>query len=151
MAPAVAALFLEEETSLGTMKLRRGEIRFVTYRQQSPYGGPLVLLVDEASASTSEILAGALQEMGRASIVGEQTLGAVMPSVVEKLPNGAVFQYAVADFKTPKGVMLEGRGVRPDLVVAPRREDFLTGRDPTLEAALGHIGGHTRRVASTRR
>jgi carboxyl-terminal processing protease len=151
MAPAVAALFLDEETSLGTMKMRRGEIRFVTYRQGAPYEGLLLLLVDEASASTSEILAGALQEMGRAAVVGERTLGAVLPSVVEKLPNGAVFQYAVADFKTPNGVMLEGRGVLPDVLVTPTRRDFLAGRDPALGAAIDHVVTLSRKAVSARR
>jgi carboxyl-terminal processing protease len=121
------------------MKMRRGEIRFVTYPQPEVYTGPLVVLVDEGTASTSEIFAGALQESGRAVVVGEPSLGAVLPSVVEKLPNGAIFQYPVADFKTPKGVLLEGRGVKPDVDVLLVRADFLAGRDPALDAALAYL------------
>ncbi len=136
MAPAIAGFFLTTKASLGSMKMRRGEIRFIAYSQTDAYTGPLIVLVDEGSASTSEIFAGALQESGRATVIGQPSLGAVLPSVVERLPNGAIFQYAVADFKTPKGVLLEGRGVKPDVDVALRRSDFLAGRDPVLEAAL---------------
>jgi carboxyl-terminal processing protease len=148
MAPAIASLFLASPATLGTMKLRRGEIRFVTYTQPAPYLGPLVVLVDEGSASTSEILAGALQEMGRAVVVGQPSLGAVLPSLVEKLPNGAVLQYAVADFKTPKGVLLEGRGVLPDVAVPLARRDFLAGRDTTLEAAIEYLKAHPAAAAA---
>jgi carboxyl-terminal processing protease len=80
-----------------------------------------------------------MQENGRALICGEPTLGAVLPSLVERLAGGAVLQYAIADFKTPKGVLLEGRGVVPDLPVSPRREDYYDGRDPVLERALQHL------------
>jgi carboxyl-terminal processing protease len=148
MAPAVASLLLSETTSLGTMKMRTGEIRFVTYKQPSWYSGPVVFLTDEGSASTSEILAGTMQEMGRATVIGEPSLGAVLPSMVQKLPNGAVFQYAVADFKTPKGVLLEGRGVTPDVLVTPTRADYLAGRDPVLDAALKYLESRTRRHES---
>lgn len=139
MAPSVASLFLSTVGTLGTMRLRRGEIRFVTYAQDHTFTRPLVILVDEATASTSEIFAGALQESGRAIVVGQRTLGAVLPSVVERLPNGAVFQYAVADFRTPKGVLLEGRGVHPDVEVTIARSELLAGHDPTLDAALGAL------------
>lgn len=144
VAPAVASLFLSRPTSLGTMKLRNKEFGFPTFVQQSPYGGRVVVLVDEATASTSEIFAGSLQEMRRATVAGEHTLGAVLPAVIQKLPNGAVFQFAVADFRTPNGVMLEGRGVVPDLQISPRRADYAAGRDPALEAAVASLTGQKR-------
>lgn len=140
MAPGIASLLVDRNVSLGTMKLRRGEVRFVTYKQSWSFRGKVVFLTDEGSASTSEILAGALQELGRATVVGERTLGAVLPSVIEKLPNGAVLQYAVADFKTPGGVLLEGRGVTPDIVMPGSRADYLAGTDPVLDAALASLG-----------
>ena len=63
-------------------------------------------------------------------------LGAVLPSVIEQLPHGAVMQYVVADFKTPKGVLLEGRGVQPDKRVIETRAGLRSGHDPVLDAAL---------------
>jgi len=69
-------------------------------------------------------------------VVGDATLGAVLPSVVQALPGGAVMQYVVADFKTPKGALLEGRGVQPDRRVLETRAGLKSGHDPVLDAAL---------------
>lgn len=139
MALPIAAMFCHEQTLLGTMKLRNGEIRFLVYPVTDPYMGQLVFLTDETSASTAEILAGGLQECGRAKVVGQPSVGAVMPALIEKLPIGARLQYAVADFKTPKEVMLEGRGVLPDIEVNITRNALLAGHDPVLDAAISLI------------
>jgi len=64
--------------------------------------------------------------------------------VVEALPGGAVMQYVVADFKTPKGILLEGRGVQPDKRVVETRAALRTGRDPVLDAALMAVRGSRR-------
>ena len=101
-----------------------------------PFTGPLAILTDEGTASAAEMLAAGLQEAKRAVVVGDTSLGAVLPSVIEALPGGAVMQYVVADFKTPKGVLLEGRGVQPDKRVVETRAALRTGRDPVLDAAL---------------
>jgi carboxyl-terminal processing protease len=139
MGTAVAALFLDKDTPLGTMQMRNGNLNFIAVAQPGPYTRPVAVLVDEGSASTSELLAAGLQECGRAAVVGGASLGAMLPSVIERLPNGAIFQYAVADFKTPKGVFLEGRGVVPDVPVTETRATYLAGGDPVLEAALSYI------------
>jgi carboxyl-terminal processing protease len=136
MAYSIAGLFYDKRSSLGTMKMRRGEINFVVYPQTNPFTKPLILLTDEASLSTSEILAGSLQENGRAVIVGRPTGGMVLPSQFEALPGGARFQYAIADFKTPKGVLLEGRGVLPNVPVELTRQSLLKGSDPMIAKAL---------------
>jgi len=107
-----------------------------------PFAGPLVILTDEGTASASEILPAGLQEAGRARVVGDTTLGAVLPSVVEALPHGAVMQVVVADFKTPKGILLEGRGVQPDQRVLETRAAFRAGHDPVLDAGLAALRTH---------
>jgi C-terminal processing protease CtpA/Prc len=89
-------------TSLGTMHMRSGAFTFAVVNQPNPYLGPVVILTDGSSASTSEIFAGGMQEIGRAVVVGDRTVGAALPSVFQKLPTGALFQYAIADFKTPR-------------------------------------------------
>jgi carboxyl-terminal processing protease len=121
------------------MKMRAGYINFAVYPQQDPYKGKVVILIDGRSASTSEIFAAGLQEIGRAKVVGERSAGAALPSVFEKLPTGAVFQYAIGDFKSPEGTLIEGRGVAPDLEVKLTRKELLRSRDPQLEAALAQI------------
>lgn len=138
MAIPVASLFVGAPLTLGTLKFRDFGQTMVARPELGaiPFLGPLAILTDEGTASAAEMLAAGLQESGRAVVVGDATLGAVLPSVVEALPGGAVMQYVVADFKTPKGVLLEGRGVQPDKRVVETRAALRTGRDPVLDAAL---------------
>jgi carboxyl-terminal processing protease len=138
MAIPVAARLVTKPLVLGTIQFR--DYANTLTAQPSlgvkPYTGRVVLLTDEGTASTSEILAAGLQEAGRAIVVGDSTLGAALPSAIERLPGGAVMQYIVADFRTPKGVLLEGRGVQPDRRVVETRAALRTGRDPVLDAGV---------------
>jgi carboxyl-terminal processing protease len=144
MSSGIAGLLLNREGSLGTMRMRTGYLNFAIFPQQNPYSGPIVILIDGGSASTSEIFASGMQELGRAIIVGERSLGAALPSIITRLPTGARFQYAIADFKTPKGVLVEARGVVPDVEVKLSRAALLEGRDPQLEAAIAQIRQRSR-------
>jgi len=143
MAPGIYGRLSTTEVSLGTMHRRYGTEEFTAYPQRGAFLGPVAVLVDSASASTSEILTAGLQESGRARVFGELTAGAALPSLFRQLPTGDMLQYAVADIKTPHGVLIEGHGVVPDEPVAVRRADCIAGRDPVLEAA-------TRWIASQR-
>lgn len=136
MAPGVAGLLVKERLSLGSMKNRDSEIKFIVYPQANVYDGKIVILTDYGSASTSEIFAAGMQEIERAKVVGERSAGAVLPSVFEKLPNGATFQYVISDYKSPKNILLEGRGVIPDVEVKQTRQALLEGRDLQLEEAV---------------
>jgi len=138
MAIPVASLFVSGPVTLGTMHFRELTQTFTAKPEMGgvPFTGPLAILTDEGTASAAEILAAGLQEAKRAIVVGDTSLGAVLPSVIAALPGGAVMQYVVADFKTPKGVALEGRGVQPDRRVVETRAALRGGRDPVLDAAL---------------
>ena len=139
MASGIAGVLENAQTSLGTMHMRSGHVNFAVFPQPNPYLGPVVILTDGGSASTSEIFAGGMQEIGRALVVGERTTGAALPSFFQKLPTGALFQYAIGDFKTPKGALIEGRGVAPDVEVKLTRRSLLDGRDAQLDAAIEQI------------
>ncbi len=139
ISTTIAGRICEKAGSLGVMKTRGGELRFAVFPQADPYTGPVAVLIDGMSASTSEVFASGIQEMGRAVIVGERSAGAALPSLFQKLPTGALFQFAVADFRTPKGVMIEGRGVIPDVEAPYDRASLLAGRDRQLEAAIEQI------------
>jgi carboxyl-terminal processing protease len=139
MANGMAGLLHSKQASLGTMKLRSGHMNFAVFPQPEPYTGPVAVLIDNGSASTSEIFAAGMQELGRAVVVGERSAGAALPSVFLKLPTGALFQYAVGDFKTPKGVLIEGRGVLPDIEVKLNRRELLGGHDSQLDRAVEQI------------
>jgi carboxyl-terminal processing protease len=114
-------------------------MKFAFFPQEKRYTGPVAVLIDGLSASTSEVLASGLQELGRAAIIGEKSAGAALPSFLQKLPTGALFQFAIADFRTPKGVLIEGRGVIPDIEARYDRASLLNGRDSQLDAAVEQI------------
>jgi carboxyl-terminal processing protease len=91
-------------------------------------------------------LAGGLQDLRRAQVFGTRTAAAALPSVIERLPNGDGFQYAVANYISEGGKPLEGLGVKPDLEIKLTRAALLSGHDPVLDAALDWIkkGGRER-------
>lgn len=139
IAMSIAGRLIEKGASLGTMKMRSGEMRFAAFPQANAYSGPVIVLIDSMSASTSEIFAAGLQEMGRAVVIGERSAGACLPSYFQKLPTGGMFQFAIADYKTPKGVLIEGRGVAPDIELSWNRASLLAGRDAQLDRALAEL------------
>lgn len=124
---------------LGIMTLRDLELDVVVFPRAKTFGGPVAVLVDGLSGSAAELFSGGLQGLGRAHVVGSRTMGAVLPSTIDKLPDGDGFQYAIANFVSSAGEVLEGHGVIPDLQVRPTREALLDGRDPALEAAVEWI------------
>ena len=142
MAMGMAGFFLSERgSSLGSMQLRESTLDFVVLPRPRSYAGRLAILIDELSASTAEILAGGLQDLGRARLFGRRTAGAVLPSQIRDLPNGDRLQYAVANYLRSDGRALEKLGVTPDQVVIPTRAQLAAGKDPVLEAAQAWILG----------
>ena len=101
--------------------------------------GPVAILMDGNSASTSEIMAGGLKDIGRARVFGTRSAAAALPSLIERLPNGDGFQYAIANYISEGGKPLEGLGVTPDEEVKLTREALLAGHDPVVDAALQWI------------
>jgi carboxyl-terminal processing protease len=120
---------------LGTMSTRTMNLSFVLNPQVRPFKGPVAVLVDEMSMSTSEIMAGGLQDIGRARVFGASTPGMALPSVVVTLPNGDGFQYAQANYVSADGVALEAHGVTPDEAIPLDPAALRAGRDPVIEAA----------------
>ena len=140
LATGVAGWFVDKpDTQLGTMYMRDNKIHFAVFPRPDAFRGPLAILVDGCSGSTSEIFAGGLKDLGRARIFGTRTAGAALPSVFEKLPNGDGFQYAVANYLSEGGKPLEGMGVIPDEEVRLTRQELVAGHDPVLDAAVTWI------------
>ena len=136
MAPGLAGLLVNQKATLGSMKTRGGSMEFVAFPQREPFIGKLVILTNHSTGSTSEVFAAGMQESGRAVLVGERTAGAVLPSVFEKLATGYLFQYAISDYRSPKNILIEGRGVIPDLEVKQTRASLLSGADAQLDEAI---------------
>jgi hypothetical protein len=135
MAMGVAGFFIDKDgLKLGEMKTRQTTLKFVIFPRPEVYTGPLAILIDRYSASTTEILAGGLQDLGRARIFGTRSAGAALPSDIIRLPNGDGFQYAQASYTSFNGKTLEGNGVTPDVVVEQ-------SGDAVIEAAASWIRG----------
>ena len=140
MAMGIAGFFIDKPgLKLGEMKTRETTLKFVIFPRPETYPGPLAILVDGGSASTTEILAGGLQDLKRARIFGTRTAGAALPSDIIRLPNGDGFQYAQASYTSENGKVLEGNGVTPDTVVRQTREATTAGHDLVIEAAEAWI------------
>jgi carboxyl-terminal processing protease len=140
LATGVAGWFTDKQGQrLGSMFLRGASIKFAVFPRAEPFLGPLAILVDGCSASTSEIFAGGMKDLGRARIIGTRTAGAALPSVFTRLPNGDGFQYAIANYISEGGQPLEGFGVTPDQEVKLTRHQLLDGQDPVLDAAVSWI------------
>ena len=144
MMMGVAGHFMNEPRTLGIMRTRGEEMRFVANPRRAtdagvavdPFGGDVAIIVDGLSASTSEMFAAAMQAIGRARVFGERTAGQALPAMATRLPSGDVLMHVVADFVAPDGTRIEGRGVIPDELVPLTRADLAAGRDAPLEAAI---------------
>jgi carboxyl-terminal processing protease len=144
MAMGMAGWFIAQpDQKLGTLYMRDTTLKFVVNPRLATFAGPLAILVDGASASTSEIMAEGLKDLGRARIFGTRTAAAALPSLFDRLPNGDGFQYAIANYISEGGQPLEGLGVTPDVETPITREALLAGKDPALDAAVAWIESRT--------
>ena len=103
-------------------------------------GVPTVVLVDENSASASEIVAGALKDNKAATLVGTKTYGKGSVQQLLTLSDGAMLKVTVARWYTPNGVNITQTGIKPDTEVIPTDQDIKDQRDVQLEAAKKALG-----------
>ena len=102
-------------------------------------GIPTTMLINEGSASASEILAGALHDHGVAKLVGEKSFGKGSVQELIDLPNGAKLKVTVARWYTPKGKNIDKEGISPDEEVKLTTEDFNANRDPKKDRAVERV------------
>ncbi len=103
------------------------------------YGTPTVVLIDKGSASASEIVAGALQDNGAATLVGETSFGKGSVQTIEELRGGGELKITIARWYTPKGKNIDKEGIKPDQEVKLTAKDFEADRDPQLQAAIQQL------------
>lgn len=143
LSSAMGRFIMSEKGSLGTMTMRGAEMSFniepvivTTWGEElDPFTGPVAILQDSGSASTSEVFAGGLQSLGRVKVFGTRSAGMALPSNMDKLPSGDVLLHAIADFVTSTGARMEHGGVIPDYEVKLSREDLLMGIDTPEQRA----------------
>jgi carboxyl-terminal processing protease len=152
-ATQIANLFLKNGTIVSTMD--RNGLRETVMSDRHPLTAlPLVLLIDGTSASASEILAAALQDNRRATLVGTRTFGKGVIQKVNGLTDGSGVNVTTARYRTPKGNDIHKKGVLPDILVdftAEKRKSFraeqrTTATDIQYQQAVAVL---TEKLAST--
>lgn len=99
-------------------------------------GLPTVVLINEGSASASEIIAGALRDHGAAQLVGKQTFGKGSVQELVDLRGDSILRVTIAQWHTPEGHNINEEGIEPDVEVELSEEDFQADRDPQLQKAI---------------
>ena len=99
----------------------------------------MAILVNQGSASASEILAGALQEHGVAVLVGERTFGKGSVQELVEITKDTALKVTIARWLTPKGTSISDGGLKPDIEVEMTPEDVEAGRDPQMERAADYL------------
>ncbi|MBI2639595.1 MAG: S41 family peptidase [Candidatus Sungbacteria bacterium] len=97
---------------------------------------PTVVLIDQGSASASEILAGALRDVRGIKLVGQKSFGKGSVQELVELDDGASLKVTIAKWLTPSGKTIDGEGLEPDVVVEIKKEDTEEGKDPQLDKAV---------------
>lgn len=159
---AIGGLLYDTTTSLGTMKTAENTLRLTVLPRRVAddgtrlrrLGGPVAVLIDRGSASSSEIFAAGLQATGRARVFGETSAGMALPAITARLPSGDWLYFPTADMTAPDGRRVEGFGVSPDVEAVPTVASLAAGRDTALAAALEWIdrpgGGGAGKASGTR-
>jgi carboxyl-terminal processing protease len=153
----VADNFFSERVSFGRIITRSGKSPSLMLRifgvpselqvgdvGREVYSGHLVVLVNEASGSASEIFAAGMQETRRAAIVGRQTCGCVLASVAHTVKGGGEVDISEFGIVTGKGKRLEGVGVIPDVIVPLTVDDLRQHHDATLKQAVAVLNSSVR-------
>ncbi len=136
VAVEIASLFIEdgvivtEESYDGSTTVHEAKGRAILAEY------PVIVLINEGSASASEILAGALKDYDLAQVIGMQSFGKGSVQTLFDLSDGSSIKLTIAKWLTPSGTAIEGEGITPDIVVDLTEEDWDADRDPQLEKAF---------------
>lgn len=141
-ATDIASQFIKDGNVLLEVKRGGQERHYPVGSTQGPaQDWEIVVLVDGGTASASEIVSGALQDRGRAILIGEKTFGKGSVQEVHELPDGSSLHVTVARWLTPDRHQIDGSGLQPDVQVGVSGDDRKNGRDPQLARAEAWLNG----------
>ena len=143
-AVLISSIFVGDGTIVSTEGRNRPKRVFEATGHPIDSDIPVVVLVDEGSASASEIVTGALQDRKRATVVGTRTFGKGVFQEIERLPNGGALDITVGEYFTPTGRNLGGGGVRRGAGITPdiqATDNQKTVKDEALQKALETVAG----------
>ena len=132
-AVLTSSIFVGDGTIVSTKGLHRPRRVFEAEGKAIDGSIPVVVLVDKDSASASEIVTAALQDRGRAEVVGQRTFGKGVFQEIRQLSNGGALDITVGEYFTPSGRNLGGKGVEPDVKAV---DDPDTEPDEALDVAV---------------
>jgi carboxyl-terminal processing protease len=132
-AVEIGDYFLDQGLIVSTRGRGEPEQRYQALSAQRFNGIPVVVLINRYSASAAEVLAGALQDQKRATIVGQPSYGKGSVQKLWPIDAGRAMKLTVARYYTPNGRMIEGQGIFPDILLADSKPSL---NDPMLLAAL---------------
>jgi len=135
----VASQFLSEGVVLREDRKNEGERVYDVRSGGKALDQPLVLLINGGTASASEIVAGALQDYKRATLIGEKTFGKGSVQLIYELSDASRLHVTVAKWFTPHNNAIDGKGLTPDIEVLVTEEDRANNRDPQLERAISFL------------
>jgi carboxyl-terminal processing protease len=137
----VADMFLDDGIILTQVDRDGKETVYEAHEGTEAGDLPIVVLVGPGSASGSEVLAAALHDHDRATLIGEKTFGKGSVNHIRNLSNGGALYVTIARWRTPNGDLIEGVGLEPDVAVALTPEDVEADRDTQLFAAIDFLQG----------
>lgn len=135
----IASLFIKDGVVVKE-KSKSGEVKDYTVTQSAKLAGiPVVVLINNGSASASEILAGAIVDRSVGITLGEKSFGKGSVQSIEELSGGGALKVTIAKWITPNGQEIDGVGLKPTIEIKRSESDITNNIDPQMDAALLEI------------